>query len=221
MNRGIKPFLVQSFEFFVQPPQSMCLKVPRCNALQTKRCLQKEGSLTRRCVCGEGFKNKKSDPWSRQTCELANPCGIKSKSCNYGGICKDNTDGQEVDCGCPDGYSGHLCEHLPELCRNFPCGHGYCRISNGIPFCICFKGYKKSQGKECDIEVENYCKIEKGDYTLNVTSFKVNAIANLTCNPGTQLGGKDKRVTSKLMSCVEHSNIHGKVEQKWPTCYRS
>ncbi|KAL0969025.1 hypothetical protein UPYG_G00221700 [Umbra pygmaea] len=61
--------------------------------------------------------------WGGMLCDKdLNYCGT-NKPCNNGGTCM-NTEPDEYNCACPDGYSGKNCEIAEHACMSNPCANG-------------------------------------------------------------------------------------------------
>uniref|UniRef100_A0A672ZM02 Delta-like protein n=1 Tax=Sphaeramia orbicularis TaxID=375764 RepID=A0A672ZM02_9TELE len=74
-------------------------------------------------TCTEPWKCDCEKNWGGLLCNKdLNYCGT-NKPCKNGGTCM-NTEPDEYDCACPDGYSGKNCEIAEHACASNPCANG-------------------------------------------------------------------------------------------------
>ncbi|KAK7903933.1 hypothetical protein WMY93_016540 [Mugilogobius chulae] len=73
--------------------------------------------------CSEPWKCDCDKNWGGLLCDKdLNYCGT-NRPCKNGGTCK-NTEPDEYQCDCPDGYSGKNCEIAEHACVSNPCANG-------------------------------------------------------------------------------------------------
>lgn len=92
-------------------------------------------------TCSEPWKCECEKNWGGLLCDKdLNYCGT-NRPCKNGGTCM-NTEPDEYNCACPDGYSGKNCEIAEHACVSNPCANGgTCHeVSSGFE-CQCPPGW--------------------------------------------------------------------------------
>uniref|UniRef100_A0A1A8FJA7 Delta-like protein n=1 Tax=Nothobranchius korthausae TaxID=1143690 RepID=A0A1A8FJA7_9TELE len=103
------------------------------------RCLPYPGCV--HGTCSEPWQCTCEKNWGGLLCDKdLNYCGT-NRPCKNGGTCM-NTEPDEYNCACPDGYSGKNCEIAEHACLSNPCANGgTCHeVSSGFE-CHCPAGW--------------------------------------------------------------------------------